>query len=460
MFSFKEGSTAVAVTGCVCAAGLYLYSLGLTSNTQVAQVVALLIGGISLYASGAIPGFVTSLLIFLVSLVGNLAPVEVIFSGFSSGGAWLLLSGIIIGVAARETGLGEYIANWLVINFRLNFVRAIFILTCTAVLLGFLVPAVIPRILILMPLAMGFADALGYEPGSRGYTGIALSVAAGSFFPPLSILTATLPSVVFAGGIEASFGQAPSYAQFLTYHFPVTGTVRWLGLICLLIIFFREPASNQLVDSSGAQLAPAQRRLIGILCIAVAFWMTDAIHNIPPAAVGLGAAILILMPRVGVLNYTAFLKQADLTPFIFVAGIISLGAIVTNSSVDELIGTNLGMLFSLETDSQFATYLKIAMLSSLACAVLTIPAAPILLVPLAEQFSSVGGLGMQATLMTEYLGMTNILFPYQAPPLIVALSLFSISALDQMKILFCLFLLTVIVVFPLNFLWWKAIGLI
>jgi hypothetical protein len=117
-------------------------------------------------------------------------------------------------------------------------------------------------------------------------------------------------------------------------------------------------------------------------------------------------------------------------------------------------------MLSWSTGGDFVTYLQIAVLSSLACLVMTIPAAPVLLVPLAEHLTSVSGFNLQATLMTEYLGMTNILLPYQAPPLIVALSLFSISARNQVKLLFFIFLLTLIVVLPLNFMWWKIIGLL
>lgn len=468
MFTFKTSlpplpgglvSSVVVAGGAVTAATLFSLSLFAPHYAHVLQMAGLLSAAIALYATGVIPGFLTSLLVLLIAVVGDLAPLPVVFSGFASGGVWLLLAGIIIGLAANETELGRFVASRLNANLRLTYVSAVLLLTSASALLGFLVPAAIPRIILLMPLVTGIAAALGYERGSRGYCGLAIAVAAGSFYPTLSIMTATLPGIIFVGSAEATFGVSPSYAQFLLYQFPIVGVLRWAFLVILLVVFFQEPPSQGKKIDDHIEMTSAQRRLLIILCGLLALWMTDAIHHIAPAWVALGAALLVLAPGIGVLPHRTFAKQADLTPLIYVAGLISLGAVVSHSGLGDFIGSLVTEHYP-SGGSAFWNYLLISWLSGLVCLLVTAPAAPTLLVPLAHQLSDISGLSLTATMMTQFVGLSTIVLPYQAPPLVVAIGLFGISSVNIARITVFLFLLTSLIILPLNFLWWQAISLV
>lgn len=456
----SHAPAALVAGGGIAAAVLFLLSWSHPDEAQTLRVAGMLSIAIALYASGALPGYVTSLLMFLIAAVGGLAPLPVVFSGFASGAVWLLMAGTIIGIAASATELGPLIAERLTTRVRLTYARAILLLVSVSTLLGFLVPAALPRIIILMPLVTGLADAMGFERAGRGYTGLAIAVAGGSFYPTLSVLTATLPAIVFAGNTETVHGLAPSYSDFLLYQLPVIGVLRWAGLTALLILFFREPPTPPMTRPETKQPAPRQRRLMLILFALLALWMTDGIHHIAPAWVALGVALVVLLPGLGVLDHREFARQADLTPLVYVAGIVSLGAIVTSSRLDEIIGALLAERFHFAEGAMFANYLGIALISGLASMLVTAPAAPTLLVPLAQQLSESAGLGLSATLMTQYAGLTTVLLPYQAPPLVIAMGLFGISASSVVRVAVFLFLLTVLLILPINFLWWRIAGLL
>ena len=53
---------------------------------------------IGLWATARLPEYLVALLFFATAAILHLAPPDVLFSGFSSGAFWLVLSGFVLGV--------------------------------------------------------------------------------------------------------------------------------------------------------------------------------------------------------------------------------------------------------------------------------------------------------------------------------------------------------------------------
>lgn len=426
------------------------------ADYRTAAVVVLAIG---LFATHALPEYVTSLLILFLAIILQVAPPQVVFSGFAVGGLWLLFSGIIIGAAVAEVGLGRYIAHAILGRFRLTYVRAVVLLVLCGVLLAFLMPATIPRIIIMMPIALGLAQAMGFEESGPGYTGLAIAVGAGTCLPPLSIMTANLPVVVHVGAIESVYGLTVSYAQYFLYHFPVGGLLRIVGVIGFLILFFRQTPKAIEEEHEPEKLDSRQRRVLLVLAGALLMWMTDFLHHIAPAWVSLGAAVLLLWPSMGVFGPTTFRDRVQLAPVIYLAGILSIGAIMTANGLDKVLGSYVVQTLDLQPNEDFLNYYATIGVSIVMCLIVTQAAVPVLLVPLAEQISAATDMSLMAVLMTQVTGFSIALFPYQVPPLVVTLSLCRISVLNLTKVVIAMAILMLIVGAPLNYLWWKALGL-
>ncbi len=423
------------------------------------RTAAVAILAIGLFATHAVPEHLTALLVILLTILLGIAPSEVVLSGFTVGGLWLLFSGLIIGAAVGEAGLGVYVARRLLGRVELTYPKAIVLIVTVAGLMGFLMPATIPRIIILMPVALGLAEGMGFEEGGRGYTGIALAVATGTFFPTFSIMTANLPAIVHVGAIETLYGGAPSYTSFLLYHAP-TGILRALGLMALIVFWFREPMPPVRGDFASAPMTAHQRRLLLVLSGALLLWMTDFLHGIGPAWIALAAAIVILWPASRLISPGAFREKIDLSPVLYVAGILGLGATLRHAGLDQKLGTLLVESFGLVQGHDFINFSATFVMSILMCLVLTAVAVPVLLVPLARQIADATGLDLMAVLMTQFFGFTTVIFPYQGPPLVVALGLSRIGAADLIKVCAALALLMLVIGVPLNYLWWKLIGLL
>ena len=125
---------------------------------------------VSLWATGLVPEAVTALGFFTLAMLAKLAPAAVIFSGFQSGALWLILGGLVMGVAIRSTGLGDRLALSLSRRFGTSYLGVIGGMVAVGTALGFLMPSSLGRAVLLMPVALSLADNYGFAPGSKGRT--------------------------------------------------------------------------------------------------------------------------------------------------------------------------------------------------------------------------------------------------------------------------------------------------
>lgn len=88
----------------------------------------------------------------------------------------------------------------------------------------------------------------------------------------------------------------------------------------------------------------------------------------------------------------------------------------------------------------------------------TIAGVPAVLTPLAPDLARVTGFSLETVLMTQVIGFSSVLFPYQVGPLIVAMGLAGESTRPLLKVTVALFVLTLVLLLPLDFLWWTLLG--
>jgi di/tricarboxylate transporter len=86
----------------------------------------------------------------------------------------------------------------------------------------------------------------------------------------------------------------------------------------------------------------AEKKALAWFLLAVILWATDSFHHFSPAMVGLGIAMLVCLPKIGVLDATS-IKQINFLLIVFCAGAISMGNVLIASNTlplltDRLIG--------------------------------------------------------------------------------------------------------------------------
>jgi len=425
----------------------------------VVKTAALVLFTVGLWATQGLPEHVVGLAFLLAAVLTEVAPASVVFSGFTSATLWLVFGGLFIAEAVRATGLGERFAFALLGRFTGSYPLLVSATVLAATLLCFVMPATLGRVLLLVPIISALARRVGLPAGSPGHTGLLLAAVVATFQIGTAILPANAPNLALAGAAEAIYGVHLHYAEYLWVQFPVLGLVKMPVIVAMTCWLFPARLTRPLGAQAAPPLTAAELRLSLILLAALALWATDVVHGIRAGWIALGAGLLVMLPRVGVIPLTAFGERINYGPFFYIGGVLGLGAVVTQTGTSAALGAAVLPALELQIGEDFRNFMLLAVASATACMATTNPAQPGLVAPLAEQIAQATGWPLHAALMTSALGFSSILLPYAVPPLVVAMHIERIRFRDAARYTLALAVPTFAVLLPLDYLWWRAIGL-
>src|SRR3984957_8287679 len=303
---------------------------------------------ILLWATSALPEYLTALLFFAALTIFRAAPADVVFSGFQSEAFWLVLGGFVLGAAVRKVGLANRVARKLASSLTGSWFTMVAGIVALTYALAFVMPSNMSRIALLMPIVLALADRAGLREGSPGRFELALAVGLGTYELSASILPSNVPNLIMTGAAEHAYGIQFDYLPYLFLHAPVVGVLK--GILITICLWWMFPASPQPIeaDAPSPPWSAAELRLSVILLMTLLLWMTDAWHGIRPAWVGLVAACLCLLPRVGFLTSDEFSGAVNFRTCIYLAGILGLAAVVAWSGLGDAIGNRLIPLLPLD----------------------------------------------------------------------------------------------------------------
>ena len=427
-----------------------------------AQVLGIVLVTLSLWGTGVVPGYLASMIFFAVVLILGFAPPDQVFAGFGSAAVWLIVSGFVIGAAIGISGLGDRLAALIGPLLIGSYPRLIGGLMLAAMVLGFLMPSSVGRAVVLVPVGMALADRVGFGPGSSGRIGIAVTLAIGCNVPSFAILPSNIPNMVMAGAAETILSEHFGYMEYLVLHYPVLGLLKSLVTVVLVLRLFPARIDAKAVGAPAAPRPGAtlgvQIRVAVVLMVTLALWMTDSLHGINPAWVGLAAAALLLMPRLGVVTPPAFKASVDFGMLLFVAGALALGALVNSSGLGAMLGRFLTEALPLREAASALNFASLSAMSVVTGLFTTMPGLPAVLTPLAPDLAAQTGFDQRAVLMTQVIGFSTVLFPYQVAPLVVAMQLSGERLGHILRLTLPLAGVTALVLLPLDYLWWRLLG--
>jgi sodium-dependent dicarboxylate transporter 2/3/5 len=196
-----------------------------------------------------------------------------------------------------------------------------------------------------------------------------------------------------------------------------------------------------------------------LLAVAILLWLTDFVHHISPAVIGMGVGLFALLPRVGILDIED-MKRLNYLPVFFVAAAVSMGTVLQVTKGLEVL-----------TNFMFA-WMQPHMTSVLATTVVMYWTAFLYHFLLASEISM---LGTSIPLVMEFakshgmhplwLGMIwtfaagGKLFAYQSGVLIVGYSYGYFAARDLVRMGALLTIVEFVVLVLLVLFYWPLIGL-
>lgn len=432
-----------------------------------AMTLGIVIVTLTIWATSVVPNFLGAMIFFAAMLVLGLAKPDLIFSGFASAAVWLIISGFVIGSAINISGIGDRMAGFVAPYLTESYPRLIGGLMLLSILLGFLMPSSVGRAVALVPIGMALANRVGFAPGSSGRIGIAVTLAIACNMPGFTILPSNIPNMVLSGAAETIYGMHFGYLDYLALHFPLLGLVKSAIVVALVVKLFPATTGESLAtgeanakaEGKATAVRPGTALRVSIILLAtLALWATDKLHGINPAWIGLAAAVILLLPKIGVVPPPAFKASTDFGTILFVAGALALGAVVNTSGLGTLMGHWLLGLMPLQQGSDALNFLSLSFMSFATGFLSTTPGVPAVLTPMAQELSTLTGFDLQTVLMTQVVGFSTVVFPYQVGPLVIAMQMSGEKLGHLLKVTLPLAAITFIALIPLDYLWWKLLG--
>lgn len=451
--------TLAAIAALTAASG-WLAAAALPAH--MAGVVALLVFCISMWATALVPEYWPALAFFLVAMLGKMAPAATVFSGLQSTTFWLLFSGAVLGAAISHTGLGKRAAAILSGMLGQSYASVICGVVLFSLALAFVMPSGMGRVVLLIPITLALAEHLGYAQGNNGRTGMLMAAAFSSFLPTFAILPSNAPNMILSGMAENLYGLHIAYGSYLLLHFPVLGLLK-SGLLVLLILWMFPAAAP--VRAAAAERRPGpmsaqESCLAAVLALCLALWISDSWHHLSPAWVGLAAALVCLWPDAGLTAKKCLNQDINYGSLFFVAGVMGLGAVIAASGLGEAVVQGLSRHARFNPEQPLWNAAVLALISTVVGMVTNLAGVPATLTPLAQDLSHVTGLPLTTVLMTQVLAFSNVFLPYQAPPLIFAMQQANLPVRAVTRLCLTLFVLSLLLLTPLDFVWWRWLGLL
>ena len=283
-----------------------------------------------------LPHALTGLVGCYLFWVFGVAKFDTAFGGFADQTPWFLYGAGLFGMMATKSGLARRVAYLVMQRVGGGYSRLLLGLIISSFLLTFLVPSGIACVVIMAAVALGLMEVFGLGRGSNVGRGIfiTLTYTAGTFD---KMVIAGPASILGRGLIEKTTNVHVYWSLWLLAFLPcalVTIFATWRLAVWLY------PPEEQALRGGKAYVedelrkmgrwTPLEKKSLFLMLIAIALWMTDLIHHISPAVIGIGIGLLAAVPRLGVLDQDD-LKRLNYLPIFFVAAAISMGDVLVQT---------------------------------------------------------------------------------------------------------------------------------
>jgi anion transporter len=444
-------------------AAIWFAPLGLAPAARHAIAISLFM--ILAWASEALsPGLAGLIGCYLFWALG-VASVDVAFSGFADDTAWFLLAAILFGAVAIKSGLARRIAFAVMLRAGTSYSRLLLGLIVADALMTFCVPSGVPRVIIMAAIALGVNQAFGLERGSNISRGMLLILTyAASLFDKTIIAGA---ATITARGAMERFGHMQVlYSQWLLAYLPVDFILIFAAWRLTLWFFPPEkrdlPGGAAYLKNELAKLGAwkfIEKKALFYVVAAVALWLTDSLHHVPASKIALGVALLVLLPRIGVLDLED-LRRVDYLLLFFVASVVSMGRVLTATKSLDVFTR---VLFSWMTPLIGHTYLAPFALYWTGFLYHLFLASGISMLgtsmPGLMAYAAAHHLNALAVGMVWTFSSGAVIFSYQNAVLIVGYSYGCFSAKDLLRLGLCLTVLNSLLLLIVLPFYWPLIGI-
>lgn len=416
----------IAVPAGVFAAGAVLKFF--PASSDMAIMLAITVFCVSLWIGTPVEPWFTAIL--CVGLIGVSFTTDLALIGFRSPATWLVVFGILIGEAVRNSGLANLVERvvlrWMPDRVAGDAVAAyrylLFVLSLASLAFAVLVPSALVRVLILGPILISIGDLFNER---RARLGIFLGPLFATFYGSSGILTGSLANIIISGIVESSTGVTITWTEWILWMGPVMGLGRVLLIAAVAYALYRPQDPDAIASLTGRDdpldVSAREVRMLGILLLGVAVWATDFIHGLHPLYGALLVALSSFAPRIGVADPDS-VGDADFSIVFFLAAIFAIAEGLQRTEFTDIAAREL--LASLPSDAGIVVTLLFSVFVAIALAFLMEGlAVASVLTPVLVSFTASIGIPLIPVAMIEAVALNAYFFPYQSAVLVAILGM-------------------------------------
>jgi di/tricarboxylate transporter len=422
---------------------------------DMATMLAITVFSVSLWIGTPVAPWFTGLL--AVGLIGVAFSTDLALVGFRSAATWLIVLGILLGAATKESGLAGLVERVVlrrmparitddaVATYRYLLV----VLSAAALALAVLVPSSLVRVLILGPILFSLGDLFTER---RAKIGVFLGPLFVTYYGGTGVFTGSLANIIIAGIVEANSGVSIGWVEWGLWMGPVMGVGRTLTIVAIAYVLYRPTDTDSIVVPSeydaAVEFGADQRRMLGFLLVGVAIWATDAVHGLHPLYGALVVVLLAFAPRIGVVEPSE-VGDVDFSIVFFVGAIFAIAAGLQRTAFTDLAARS--VLSALPGDASLPLVLGFVVVVSLALTfVMEGLAVASVLTPILVSFTASAGVPLLPVAMVEAAALNTYFFPYQSAVLVAILGLDVVESVELVRMAAVCSIVTLLVVLPLQ----------
>jgi di/tricarboxylate transporter len=423
-------------------------------DPESATLLAITLFCIALWIATPVPPAYTGLL--CIGLIGVAFSTDLALTGFQSPTMWLVVFGLLLGEAARQSGLAEWGGTQITavawptaadhLPARVAYGRLLGVLCAAALGFAFLVPSALVRILTIAPIVAKLGDTFDTD---RARIGIFLGPLLVTFYAAPGIFTAGLPNIITTGIAESLGSTTASWTTWTAQMFPIMGVGRALVVTAVVYLQFRPPDTRSVdIPADTASIGGPERRMLSFMLVGVLVWTTDAVHGLHPLFGALAVVLLALLPGIGVVDLED-LADTDFSIIFFLGAVFAIGAGFAQTGFAAAAAESLLTLIP-----PAAPLVVVLPLVFTATIVLTFLmeglAVASVLTPVVVSFAQTTGLPIDPLLMIESVALSTYVFPYQTVIFVAILGEGVVDAPTLIKTATWISALTTVLLLPLQ----------
>ncbi|WP_137926852.1 DASS family sodium-coupled anion symporter [Cupriavidus sp. 2SB] len=367
------------------------------------------------------------------TMYGTSRALGMALAGFSNTALALVAAALFISAAMTVTGLDRRIALVTLSAIGTSTRRILLGTIAVTIILSLVVPSATARSACTVPIMMGVIAAFGVDKKSNIAAGIMIMVAMATSVWNVGIQTAAAQNLLTAGFMDKLLGERVTWLQWLIAGAP--WALIMSGVLYFLIRWLLPPETDAIAGGKEAvqrelhALGPMtgpQKRLAAVAIGLLLFWATEGkLHSMDTATVTFVGLVILMMPRIGVMDWKTMQQRTPWGTLIVFGVGISLGTALLTTEAGQWLGrfvvthTGLAEHGAIMVFAVLAAFLILIHLGFASATALTAAMMPILISVLQTLPPGINQMGM--TMLLGFTVSFGFILPINAPQNMVCL---------------------------------------